>query len=369
MPTKTKTKTPIAKAILKTKPKVVKNRIVLVLDTSGSMSHLRNDAHQAVNEMLENIRRQTGEQEQKTDVAIVFFDSYVETRVHPTDVAKVGPLYDYPIRGSTALRDGVGEAVRVIDDGDEDASYLVLTYTDGGENVSRNFSEYTIQQLVAQKQKLGNWTFAFQVPPGARGEVARQFGVPLDNVREWEQTRKGVEEVRRTTNAGIGSYMKARSLGKKSVESFYVTTDLSKVSAKTIKRELDDISDRFKVYTVGPEQSVKEFVEEKTGRPYVIGSAYYQLMKTEKVQPQKSVLIMEKGKKAVWGGNEARDLVGLPTDGVAHASVTPGNHSNYDVFVQSTSVNRKLPRGTRVLVDTTKTISDKPTWNHTAVSR
>jgi hypothetical protein len=41
-------------------------------------------------------------------------------------------------------------------------------------------------------------------------------------------------------------------------------------------------------------------------------------------------------------------MIGLPAN--ADAKVEPGNHANYDIFVQSTSVNRKLPRGTKLIV-------------------
>lgn len=71
-------------------------------------------------------------------------------------------------------------------------------------------------------------------------------------------------------------------------------------------------------------------------------------MKPEKVQGSKKVLLVEKGKPEVWAGSQARQMIGLPI--AADAKVEPGNHANYDIFVQSTSVNRKLPRGTKIIV-------------------
>lgn len=54
--------------------------------------------------------------------------------------------------------------------------------------------------------------------------------------------------------------------------------------------------------------------------------------------------------KRQWSGMPGRALVGLPTDGVTYSKVNPGNHANYDIFVKSNSVNRKLVRGTTLLV-------------------
>jgi len=95
------------------------------------------------------------------------------------------------------------------------------------------------------------------------------------------------------------------------------------------------------------ETEIREFVVEKLGQ-YRVGDAFYQLTKKEMVQTQKALLLMEKGKGAIYGGPEARDLIGLPTG--VNAKVEPGNHANYDIFVQSTSTNRKLVRGTKLLV-------------------
>ncbi len=92
-------------------------------------------------------------------------------------------------------------------------------------------------------------------------------------------------------------------------------------------------------------------MEEKTKSPYIPGSVFYQLTKTEKIQPQKMVLIMKKGGKGIYGGDEARGLIGLPaSEDWIEAKVKPGNHANFEIFVQSSSINRKLVRGTKVLV-------------------
>lgn len=363
-----KTATPVAQAVAAgvtpDAPPVIKNRIVFALDISGSMRWLTEPARQAVNRKLADIRKLTEQEGQQTEVAIVFFDDVMEVAMPLTDIRKVTDLTYYPARGGTALFDGVAYAANLIDNRDKDTSYLVLGFTDGGENSSRKYRD-TIKTFVRERLNRDNWSFAFQVPRNTRDTVAQQFGVAVGAVNEWDQTEKGMKQATVADSAGLNTYFASRSAGLRKVESFYVQTDLGNLKAQDVKKALTDLSARFKVYTVDKEATVKEFVEAKTGRPYVIGSTYYALTKKEKVQPQKALLLMEKGKKQVWGGNEARDLIGLPTDGVSHASVEPGNHSNYDVFVQSTSVNRKLVRGTKVLVDVTQTTNLPATWNPT----
>jgi hypothetical protein len=78
------------------------------------------------------------------------------------------------------------------------------------------------------------------------------------------------------------------------------------------------------------------------------GAAFYQLMKKEdEVQDYKQIVIRDKKSKVVYSGANARQMLGLPYNGTV--KVVPGNHGTYDIFIQSTSVNRKLVKGTQVL--------------------
>ena len=49
---------------------------------------------------------------------------------------------------------------------------------------------------------------------------------------------------------------------------------------------------------------------------------------------------------AVYGGAEAREILGLPGTDI---KVKPTDFSDWDIFVQSTSNNRKLVVGTNLL--------------------
>ena len=342
--------------------------VALVLDNSGSMQHIAKEATDTFNVMLDGLRGQ-----ERTKVAFVRFDTTAKLIVPVSDVSAVTPQSPVYCDGWTALYDGVGLAVETLQAAARRsrraARFLLIVVTDGEENRSLKYKLSSFTRLLADCQDTGKWTVAFNVPPGSADRVARNLGLSRENVREWEATRHGVVETQSVTRRATQTYYATTAAtGQSSMDNFYapVTTDLSKVAVLAVKRKLDDISDRFVSFTVPKEVVIKDFVEAKTKRDYVVGQAFYQLMKTEKVQKSKSVLIQEKGKAAVWGGPAARELIGLPEKN--DARVTPGNHSNYDIYVQSASVNRKLPRGTKVMIDTKLTKAVKPTWDHTAVA-
>ena len=78
------------------------------------------------------------------------------------------------------------------------------------------------------------------------------------------------------------------------------------------------------------------------------GAAFYLLMKPEnEVQDHKQIAIRDKKTGVIYSGVNARQMLGLPYHGTV--KVVPGNHGGYDIFIQSTSVNRKLVKGTQVL--------------------
>ena len=78
------------------------------------------------------------------------------------------------------------------------------------------------------------------------------------------------------------------------------------------------------------------------------GAAFYQLTKTETaIQDYKKIIIRDKTSNAIYEGVATRDLLGVPH--VGNIRLAPGNHGNYDIFIQSTSVNRKLDKNTQLL--------------------
>ena len=120
---------------------------------------------------------------------------------------------------------------------------------------------------------------------------------------------------------------------------------------KITMRTLVDVSNQVTIHrvkTVDHGIQIRDYVEQKLKKVYIRGSVFYQLTKTEKVQDYKEIAIRDRIKGHVYTGASARDLLGLPEYG--EIKLIPGSHGQYDVFIQSTSVNRKLVADTDVLI-------------------
>lgn len=326
------------------------NNIAIVLDSSGSMACLKTKALSVVNNLIAEIKSQAKRTKQKTNLSFFTFDSYVNEHFSNVPVEKVKNITStqYRISGLTAMMDGIGLAIESLKKTSKNgSSSLLLVVTDGGENDSTIYNKTKLQKLIKEVHKTDTWTVTVQVPDETGKQWCVQHGIYADNIRIWDQTDTGLQEVQETTTVGLSAYYAARSVGQKSVKQFY-TTDLSKVSTKDMNKKLKDLSSAYKLFSVPTERVIKDFVEEKVGE-YKAGHAFYMLMKPEKISANKEILIMEKGKRKIWGGDNARKMIGIGVG--CDAKVTPGNHANYDIYVQSTSYNRKLPRGTKILVE------------------
>jgi hypothetical protein len=105
---------------------------------------------------------------------------------------------------------------------------------------------------------------------------------------------------------------------------------------------------RFQVLSIDHDAVIKDFVLEN-GLRFKKGRGFYEFTKTETIQGGKEVVLMDKSSGDMYSGRKARDMLGLPEG--ESARIRPTSLEKYAVFVQSTSVNRRLVGGTRFLYE------------------
>lgn len=325
-----------------------KNYIGIVRDHSASMSHLRAQALKDYNSQIVSIRNNS----QKYNIDTIVSTSicgYGRTRDAKLDVVnssvnRLENLNTYETAGcGTPLWDAVGLLIenfsKVPDFGDPEVTFLIIVITDGEENSSKIYSSSRLSTLIKIFTATDRWTFAFRVPVGYKRQLQSTLNIPEGNIVEWKQTNKGFEKVTNITNQSFDSYYSARSLGVRSTNKFFV--DVNNLQEHTLKNVLNDIKKEVEFFVVPNVIEIKEFLENDKGVPYIKGQCFYSLVKTETLQPQKKIAIRDKSTGAVYVGNEARDLLNLPRD--YDIKIVPSTYSAYyEVFIQSTSVNRKL---------------------------
>jgi len=336
----------------------MKNYIGISRDHSGSMRDIALAAGCDYNDNIASIKEGSAEHSIDTIVSVVKCgvgrQALVEREVINSNVTMLQPIRDgkYIADGSaTPLFDSVGDLIEqlqaVPDANDPDVSFVVMVITDGGENSSKKWSGASISKKMKELRQTDRWTFSFRVPRGYKHELTR-YGIPEGNILEWDQTDRGVQVASAATRSAVKDFYTARSMGVKSTDKFYA--DLSTVTLKEVKTALVDISKEVTVYEIDAANDgaqIRDFVNEQSVT-FVKGCAFYELKKTEEVQGYKQIAIRDKTTGAVYSGFGARDLLGLPQSD--NVKLAPGMHGNYEIYVQSTSINRKLTKGMGLMI-------------------
>lgn len=135
--------------------------ITLVVDRSGSMTSVRDDAEKGINSLLEEQFALDG----KLTVTLVEFDDSVNT---VTRLAKDNFTYNLKPRGFTALLDAVGreitktgEDLAKMKEKDRPAKVLFVVVTDGHENASSEYTVDSVKTLTDRQKSKYNWDFQF----------------------------------------------------------------------------------------------------------------------------------------------------------------------------------------------------------------
>jgi len=340
----------------------MKNYIGFSNDHSGSMQNIARAAARDFNATVSVIKQaalannidtivnvvQNGIRTARDTAAVV--RQVVNSNIH---VLNPIPEGSYVANGAgTPLFDSVGELIELMssvpDANDPDVTFLVFVTTDGGENHSRKWNGHRLGQEIQRLQQTDRWTFVFRVPRGHARHLTSK-GIPEGNIQEWDQSDRGMQVSQQATAQAFNDYYTGRTKGVRSTSTFY--SSLKNVSTAEVKAALKDISAEVTMWPVLSTENgaeIRPFVEKRLNKPMLKGSAFYQLMKTEsKVQDYKMICIREKKTGLMYYGPAARQLIGLPASG--DVRLHPGDHGEFDIFIQSTSVNRKLVAGTQVM--------------------
>ncbi|MEU1072931.1 MULTISPECIES: vWA domain-containing protein [unclassified Streptomyces] len=336
------------------------NHVALVLDASSSMSHLSGKVVEVADQQIAYLARRSRELEQETRVTVYVFADKVECVIYDKDVLRMPSLKElYRVGGMTALLAAALKSQAELAQTAQlygDHSFLTFVLTDGQENASHRGPEAAgrdpraLVKAVAEMMRTqqDNWTLAVLVPDQMGKREAMQCGFPKDNIAIWDATStRGLEEAGQVIQQATENFMVGRAQGIRGSRAVF-STGADAVNKDTIEAAgLTPVDpSTYQLIPVAREAAIRDWVIE-CGHTYRTGGAFYQLSKSEKIQARKRIAVLEKKTDRVYTGPEARALLGLPD---AEARVKPDHNDEFTIFVQSTSVNRKLVPHTRLLL-------------------
>jgi hypothetical protein len=182
----------------------------IVLDQSGSMSSLVNEALAAFNNLLEE-QRNLKDADSSSAFSLALFNSAVRLLYDGVPIAEAKPLTRdlYTPSDGTALNDAIGTMIQAIGRRIRHRTrVLVAILTDGEENSSRKFSIPDIRQMISYRRTIYDWQFIFIGPPEAE-HYALSLGIPKSNITSFSADGDG---------AGITAIMARLSLSMRAYQ-------------------------------------------------------------------------------------------------------------------------------------------------------
>ena len=169
--------------------------LVFILDRSGSMEGLEADTIGGFNAMLEKQRNAPG----SALVTTVLFDHECELLHDRIPLEGVASLTDrdYFVRGSTALLDALGFAIRKTAQAHihtarelRPAKTVFVIITDGMENSSRRYTAGTVRAMI-EKEKAFGWEFLFLGANIDAIDSASKLGIHADRAVNFHADSEG----------------------------------------------------------------------------------------------------------------------------------------------------------------------------------
>lgn len=324
------------------------NHVALVLDASYSMKGRESAVVRVTNDQIKHLATRSEELSQETRVSVYRFgDETIECLIFDMDVMRLPSAADLysVLYENTALIDATLKSQEDLETTSQlygDHAFLTFVLTDGQENRSKR-SRAALQRKIQDSPV--NWSMGFLVPDREGQRYMESLGVLADSIAIWDTTSSlGLNSAASAIRNATDNFMTARTKGVRGTRGVF-STGVQTVNKATVKQTLTPLTN-FSHLFVGDRIRIDEFVADTLGE-YKRGHAFYQLTKTENIQPQKEVVVVDKKTGMVYGGSEARNLIGLDNQTVR---VRPDANPLYDIFVQSTSLNRILVPGTKVLV-------------------
>lgn len=189
------------------------DEIVCIVDRSGSMASIREDAQGGLNTFIED-QKKIGE----ANLTIVEFDNSIDIvcdkiNINESETYKLNP------RGGTALLDAIGT---VIADHEKytskDGKTIVVVLTDGGENASREWNRDKIFDLINERKEAG-WEFMFLASGQDAISVGSNYGFDANSTVSFADNGRGVAAAYQASSvytASLRTMSKAGALKSKS---------------------------------------------------------------------------------------------------------------------------------------------------------
>lgn len=213
---------------------------------------------------------------------------------------------------------------------------LAITYHQAG---GEDFMTQFVQEVQDKKRMTRAMSVTFESLTGKRPEITAASPTPPSTRRAHGSSRR---------SGSTSSY-------RASFKTTCTEADLKAYGEVSLDPVLPGT---FQVLEVDTPCAIKTFVTSELGDgAFVKGAGHYEFRKKPvDVQDYKKVVLLDRETGEMWSGDAARKMIGLPKGKKYRLKPAEVDLTKYQVFIQSTSINRKLLAGDFFLYQTKESL-------------
>jgi uncharacterized protein YegL len=187
------------------------SEIICVVDRSGSMGPIKNDAIGGFNTFLQAQKELPGD----AKLTLILFNQGYDIVHDGTPIKEVKNLNskNYVPSGNTALYDAVGRAIdtvggRLANTPEEERpeKVIVAILTDGEENSSKEYHLARINEMITHQKEVYNWEVVFLAANMDAVATAQTLGIQSKDAFNFVATGKGVRSAYVDMSRSVSAY-------------------------------------------------------------------------------------------------------------------------------------------------------------------
>lgn len=189
----------------------MKADLIFILDKSGSMAPLRNDAIGGFNNFVEDQKKVPSE----ARLWLTLFSDHVTSPINGSDIQQVSHLTEtsYVPGGGTALLDAIGSVIdyhgmrlSLMREDDRPDKVIVTIMTDGEENSSIRYTKAQIAEKIKHQREAYKWEFIFLGANIDSFAEAGSLGIAGASTSNFKATGVGIQAAYASASVANTSY-------------------------------------------------------------------------------------------------------------------------------------------------------------------
>ena len=190
--------------------------IIVLLDSSGSMSAMGDEPIQSTNEFIKNQQKTNNE----SNLTLISFSSNTKKIIKNKPIQEVKEIShdEYTPSGSTSLNDTVCTVISKRLSSNKTHNVILLIITDGYENSSRTYNHQQTKEYLELVQKKYDWQVLFIGANINSFEEGQSLGISSNKCAQFDQNCPGnLINLMRVASDQITYYKRNKTDGDESV--------------------------------------------------------------------------------------------------------------------------------------------------------